>query len=837
MSLDKEFLQSFGGLEKNCLRHVMHYENVSDPENVIETIHHSPYYDSEMLVSTLDQKRNCFTILSTNIQSVGAKFSELEIFVNQLHNINFEFSAICIQESGLNDGVDLSQLRLNGYTCISQGKSASQKGGLIVYLLDKYDYKVKLKFNKSEIWEGQFLEIYGGGLSKHLIIGNVYRPPREPVANYKQFTDDIVEILSLYENLNMDIVLTGDTNVNLLKINKKEVISDFLDSIMNLSYFPKITLPTRFTDRTGSLIDNFFCKLSLNTADTTSGIMIKKFSDHQPYFLCLNKVGHKHDKDTAYVVKRHSPKDYENFTEEIKKCNVFDQLDKNPNANPNANFNMLNRVIMDAKDKHLSRKLVKFNKHKHRKSKWITQGIVKSITFRDKLYKKMKLTPPDTELFHRLKTNLKTYNMILKESIRAAKKNYYESCFKQYKDDIRKTWSTINDILCKNKNNKKFPDFFKENEDIIRDKIEIASKFNVYFTNIGPRLAQEITTSSNKTFKTYLTKRHDLQFKFHSISQDNVTEIIDKLKAKTSSGWDGLSVKLMKFIKSEIIPSLTLIINQMLHTGIFPDDLKIAKVIPLFKKDDDKLFTNYRPISLLPSLSKVFEKVIFIQMYDFFQAKKLFYKSQYGFRSEHSTELATLELVNTILKQMDNDDIPFSIFLDLSKAFDTLDHKILTEKLVYYGFEGTPVKLIQNYLGNRKQFVEYCGTQSDTLDITTGVPQGSVLGPLLFIIYMNDIASVSDILESIIYADDTTLSSTFKAFGIAKNATLHCQNINDELEKVNVWLKLNKLSLNVKKSRYMIFHAVQRQVSSLEIKINGIEVQRVQDFNFLGIML
>ncbi len=216
-----------------------------------------------------------------------------------------------------------------------------------------------------------------------------------------------------------------------------------------------------------------------------------------------------------------------------------------------------------------------------------------------------------------------------------------------------------------------------DNENTITDKIVIANKFNDFFTNIGPKLAQQITMPRNKSFNNYLTKKHNHNFKFKNVSEEVILKIIDKLAPKSSCGFDGLSTKLVKTVKNAVVTPITCIVNQMLNTGIFPEKLKIAKVTPVHKKDDDTLFTNYRPISLLPALSKIFEKVIFQQIYEYFNTKKLFYNSQYGFRTEHSTEYAALELVDRVITEMDKKDIPINIFLDLSKAFDTLDHNIL----------------------------------------------------------------------------------------------------------------------------------------------------------------
>jgi hypothetical protein len=290
-------------------------------------------------------------------------------------------------------------------------------------------------------------------------------------------------------------------------------------------------------------------------------------------------------------------------------------------------------------------------------------------------------------------------------------------------------------------------------------------------------------------------------------------------------------------MKLIIVEPLTIIINQMLNTGIFPNLLKIAKVTPIYKKGDETDFSNYRPISLLPALSKIFEKVIFNQTYEYFTQEKLFYESQYGFRNKHSTEYAALEIVDRLMTEMDKNETPINIYLDLSKAFDTLDHNTLIQKLEYYGIKGNNLALFQNYLTERKQYVEFNNTKSEMLEINTGVPQGSILGPLLFIIYINDMSKVSKIFAFIIYADDTTLSSILSAFKARTNQVNIETKINNELSKICIWLTVNKLSLNVGKTKFTLFHTKQKKVKAPIIKINDNIIERLTDFNFLGLII
>ena len=400
-----------------------------------------------------------------------------------------------------------------------------------------------------------------------------------------------------------------------------------------------------------------------------------------------------------------------NVRHEIKSEEIYNKFNKKPTADPNSNFTTLCNEILRSKNKHMPSKWVKFNKYKHKMSSWITQGLLKSNKFRDNLYKRLKLTNPNSTNYNTININLKTYNGILKRSIRTAKHTYFELCFNRFKNDIRNTWKTINDILSKTKLQTKSKTVIVENGVTHKDKEIIANKFNHFFTNIAQTLAREIKYDGNKNYKYYLNKRIDTVFTFQNIDEETVRKTIQNLPSKNSCGLDGISSKLIKIIEPAIIKPLTLLINQVLNTGIFPDELKIAKVIPLFKKDDPTLLENHRPISLLSTIAKVMEKIIFTQLSSYFNEHKLIFDNQYGFRPKHSTEYAALELVDRIITQMDKKETPINIFLDLSKAFDTIDHTILLAKLRYYGIHDTALLLLKSYLNNRKQYVEFEDTR------------------------------------------------------------------------------------------------------------------------------
>ena len=236
------------------------------------------------------------------------------------------------------------------------------------------------------------------------------------------------------------------------------------------------------------------------------------------------------------------------------------------------------------------------------------------------------------------------------------------------------------------------------------------------------------------------------------------------------------------------------------------------------------------------------ERIVFNQLYDYMHKNELFYVSQYGFRKIHSTELASVELVDSFRLDIDKGRVPLSVFLDLSKAFDTLDHSILLKKLNFYGISGIPLQRFSSYLMNRQQLVDYDGTFSSVTILNTGVPQGSILGPLFFIIYMNDIHEASENFHAILYADDTSLFSSLCSFNVSLNGNnfdkhVLSTNINNELRKIQEWLNINKLSLNVSKTKYIIFHNHQRNIDSLipDIRINNQAIERFSEFNFRGL--
>ena len=700
-------------------------------------------------------------------------------------------------------------------------------------------------YTQSDIWEGLFIDVSGQNLRRPITIGNIYKPPHNNNnnANIERFIEEISPIINTLQKENKYAAIFGDFNINLLQINEREKFEEFFDLMCTNNFFPKITLPTRSSKKSCTLIDQMFCKSPhLDHTNISSSIIMSKISDHFPCLVKLEILNEK-PKRPKYIQKRViSEAATHNFREELRSSDISSHLNANLMTDPNPEYDIFERIALSAYEKHFPNKRVKVNKHKHKLSPWITTGLIKSIEFRDKLYKRLKFCPQDSPEHNRMEYNLKTYNGYLKQCIRTAKREYYVHEFTKYKNDIWKTWDTLKDIINTKKSKSEFPPYFTDLGIKISGSKTIADKFNEYFTKIGPELARSIDTSHKIPFDNYLKSPCQSSFQFQYTTPDSIEKIIGDLKPKSSAGYDNLSSKLLKDIKGIISRPLSIIINQSLCSGIFPSKLKLAKVIPLYKKEDQRVFGNYRPISLLSSISKIFEKVAFKQILEYFTSNNLLFESQYGFRENHSTELAALEFIDRIKLEMDRKKIPFSIFLDLSKAFDTLNHDILLTKLRYYGIQGIALNWFQSYLTKRSQYVQYNDTSSSIREIETGVPQGSILGPLLFIIYMNDIHTVSDKSNFILYADDTTLISPLCSFSHCSHNDMNYVStmINLELTKISDWLAVNKLSLNAAKTKFMLFHNYQNIINEDDIPhltINDTVIERVTEFNFLGLTI
>ena len=469
-------------------------------------------------------------------------------------------------------------------------------------------------------------------------------------------------------------------------------------------------------------------------------------------------------------------------------------------------------------------------KRSHRKkipkSPWITKTLLRSINRKNNLYYKYITAKPQSK--PSLKSKYNNYKNILTSLLRTAKKQYYADQLTLYKHDMKNTWKVINHALNKTKTSTLIPQLRLDDRDIT-DPDDIAESFNSYFSRIGESLAQTIP-NSNKKFHEFLQGPNTSSIFFTPTNCFEILDIVNNLKTNKSPGFDRINNFLLKSVINQIVRPLVYILNLSLSSGQVPSNMKVAKVIPIFKKGNNLLVSNYRPISLLTSLSKVLEKIVYKRTVDFLNKHDILSNEQFGFREKHSTSHALLSVIDKIARSIDSSRHTVGIFLDLSKAFDTINHNILLYKLSHYGIRGRALDWFKSYLSNRDQFVHINGTSSSKQPILCGVPQGSLLGPLLFLIYINDIKNSSNILQFILFADDSNI------FYSHADPVELVTKVNSELIGVIDWIRANKLSLNSKKTNYMIF---SNTISNLPIQItfDGTPITKVTSTKFLGVTI
>ena len=338
--------------------------------------------------------------------------------------------------------------------------------------------------------------------------------------------------------------------------------------------------------------------------------------------------------------------------------------------------------------------------------------------------------------------------------IRKAEAEYYKESFNSKTHNMKEMWRELCNLLNlsrKNKNNSVSKLIINNNE-LTNDK-DIANELNKHFTTIGKNLADKVIPQESNSFKAYLTDPINNSLFLRPTDTDEIIKEINQMKNKSTLD---IRVPLLKHVKQELADGLVIIFNKSFQEGCFPGALKLAKVIPIHKGDETTDPTNYRPISLLSVFDKLIEKVMLNRLLKFLEKNNILYKYQFGFSKNHATTHALTEVIDYIYRSLDEGNYVFGIYIDFKKAFDTVQHQILLQKLQHYGIRGIALDWFNSYLSNRKQFVVTNGIQSDILELSNyGVPQGSVLGPILFLLFINDIHNSLDNIIIKLFAYDT----------------------------------------------------------------------------------
>ena len=780
-------------------------------------------------------KTSKFSIAFNNIDGNASNFDS---FLSEISQYNHQFSIIAIAETNI-DEENGDLYKICNYSSEYNSKFPNKKkgSGLGMYIHENFQCnRIEKLCQCSPNLESLFVQVTN--TAEPLTVGVVYRPPN---GNIKQF---YLEIDSLLKSLpNKNVYITGDFNINLLAKN-----SEFEQTLYGNNFIPTISIPTH--EKPGcnaSLIDNILFNSTNNFLK--SGVLESSVSHHHPvfgFFVCNAK---KPESDTSMLPKYDfCETNTESFLIEIK-----NEISDRDFEYSEVDFESFNSILNEKIDNNFKVDNTIFGKSKRNRllNPWITNGIVVSVRKKSYYYKRWKKTCTKHNLHGDITLYLmyKDFRKELRKIIKLAKKNYYCKKFENFKGNIKKTWQLINELRGKSKTDIKAS--FIIDEQIVTGRREISNGFNIFFSSIAHKMNAKVRSSTlasgnqhqlNYDYKKYLaTEKQACNSMFLSnCDEQEVLEIIHGLENGKASD---ISIPILKKCSIFLSRHLVGFFNSFMEKGLFPNILKKGMITPIFKKGDSRYLDNYRPVSTLPIFGKIFEKLIHNRLYSFFMSMNTIFNNQFGFRKKHSTSHAVNYSVNKILSEIEKKNHVIGIFIDLSKAFDTLPHGQLLAKLYHYGIRGKSYSILENYLTGRTQQTKFQGTNSDVAHIEYGVPQGSVLGPLLFLIYINDIVNSTNLGSFVLFADDTNI------FVVGRTAEEAYKQANIVLEKVYRFMLSNKLHINSSKSCYMYFRPrhdnAERQTcararpfgSELILKLCGKKLKKVDKVKFLGVII
>jgi hypothetical protein len=756
-------------------------------------------------------------ILHFNIGGFCSSRTSLEIFLDEYGD---SIPVVCLNEHWLRDTNSHLLNSMPGYICADfYCRESIDRGGSAIILKEgiKYRTRNELKvFCKDKVFEASFVETF----NPNSIFISVYRIPAYEFE--REFLDILHRLLYLIkrESRTKRIYFAADFNFDLLSTstNSRELITIF----ESFGFRAEFCEPTRVVRSSATCIDNIFTNCLFN--DGNSGIVLEMgVSDHYALLLSMaDNKQHTHDSSKGFSKRRirvFSATKIAEFKEKLSLvtwtfCNKA-SLDANYNVFLEQFSNYFNNIFTFKQSR----------APKRAATGWVTNGIRTSSRNKRELHRIYKTTnDPNFILYY------KRYNKIFKNTIKLAKNLANDRFIAKSNNRVKAAWKVVKSDLGHISSKADILPELNENSSLYSSQ-EICNKFNNFFINTF----KEGNCSKNLMLALQSVPEDIANsFKFTKINPTIIKNIIVSLNNTRSTGWDNITVPVVKSVADIISFPLSKIINQSFESGSFPHKLKFSVVRPIYKKGSKNLLSNYRPISVLSVFSKIFEKVVNIQLLDYLNKLDILSKSQYGFIKGLNTEFAIAKFVDKILTAIDKQENPCGLFCDLSKAFDSVDHCILLRKLDKYGVSGTELKWFESYLTERMQktriFSNNLVYESEWEKVIAGVPQGSILGPTLFVIFVNDLSRYYDRFL-IQYADDTSAVIT------GRNSDAITQQIPREIAQLRNWFHNNGLTMNAKKTNFISFRTTRSTQGNVSLSVDGIVIEDCDDVRFLGLTL
>ena len=784
-------------------------------------------------------------IFSLNIRHLHDKIGKLRDNIDHYQ----KFDVLCFNECNLK----LEQLphgipdiELNGFhkpILQSPIRSSGRGGGLAIYVNKRIceESDIDSEFNPNPEPENvngefQFIKIKSfKGSNRTAILGNVYRSPSRNAEKFNALFDNVLQKLHRHAK-NKFLYLVGDFNQDLIKYDTDANSQNLIDMCMSHGLAQLVSRPTRITNSSATLIDHVYTNNVENVK--SCNVLTVDLTDH---LATHTKIAFKNCGGNLAIRKRtvagSDKKELRIFNEASN--NQFESLIKGENweeihddMDAQSQYEKFNEIYMRHynnayplnKDKKTRRK----NERKNPKP-WMLPWLEDACARKNNLYHEFVNTPTAEN-----KAKYDKMNEFCAKHIDIAKLRYRTKYFNEYRDNSRKQWQMINELLNRSKRNMQVNKLISKDGKVHNTPLDIAEKFNEYFANIASNLKTEICNRSDvtadETYKQFLQQPVENEICLSRVGPHEVHKIVKNFKNKSTLDTKISALKIANN-SFNFTSVLAKVINKSFEEGVFPHQLKVARVVPIFKEGSKTDVGNYRPISLLSSISKIYEKIMHCRLMEFLNFNGVLHEMQYGFRQGRSCEHALLKAQQVLLDSLSRRQVSLLLLIDFSKAFDMVEHSVLLKKLEHYGIRGTALQWIASYLENRTQFVSIDGTDSKTRHMKYGVPQGSILGPLLFIIYINDIPNISQIAKFILYADDANII-------ITGNNIADVDEQLRELSKILLkWVNSNGLCLNLKKTKYMIFTRSRNVELPSILKIAEVPIERVTEGRFLGVIV